>query len=171
MIYIQPKKHSKVPIIGILEEIDSFYWPKMHLWKGAKKNWAGPPPLIWTKSKRTATFFRDGVPYFRSHSLAIACLIFWWTDRSSGLFLLFCHIHIFTFFGWVQNFNWSYLSNSTSAVKLGKFRRDLNIRNIKTYLVIHILITRKHRKKAALHKLSGKSSSDVLSVLSVLSVL
>ena len=32
----------------------------MHLWKGDKKNWAGPgppPPLIWTKSKRQATFF------------------------------------------------------------------------------------------------------------------
>ena len=31
------KKQFKVQIIGILEEIDSFYWPKMHLWKGAKK--------------------------------------------------------------------------------------------------------------------------------------
>ena len=27
----------KVQIIGILEEIDSPYWPKMHLWKVDKK--------------------------------------------------------------------------------------------------------------------------------------
>ena len=37
----------KVQIIGILQEIDSFYWPKMHLWKGAKKFGRGPPLLIW----------------------------------------------------------------------------------------------------------------------------
>ena len=49
-----------VQIIGILEEIDSFYWLKMHLWKGA-------PPLIWTKSKRTVAFFRDNVPYAESN--------------------------------------------------------------------------------------------------------
>ena len=28
---IQPKKQSNVQILGILEEIDSFYWPKMQL--------------------------------------------------------------------------------------------------------------------------------------------
>ena len=45
-------------IIGILEKIDSFYWPKMHLWKGDKKFEQGPPPpLIWKKSKRTAVLF------------------------------------------------------------------------------------------------------------------
>ena len=41
---MQPKKQFKVQIIGILEEIDSFYWPKMHLWKSAKKFGQGPPP-------------------------------------------------------------------------------------------------------------------------------
>ena len=59
---IQPKKQFKVQIIGILEEINSFYWPKMHLWKGDKKFGQGPPPLIWTKSKRWATFFRETFP-------------------------------------------------------------------------------------------------------------
>ena len=38
------KKQFKVQIIGILEEIDSFYWPKMHLWKVNKKIGQGPPP-------------------------------------------------------------------------------------------------------------------------------
>ena len=34
-------------IIGILEEIDSFSWPKMHLWKGDKKlGRALPPPHL-----------------------------------------------------------------------------------------------------------------------------
>ena len=55
---IQPKKELKVQIIGILEEINFYFWPKMHLWKGDKKFGQGPPPLIWTKSKRTAAFFR-----------------------------------------------------------------------------------------------------------------
>ena len=58
------QKQFKVQIIGILEEIDSFYWPKLHLLKGAKKFGQDPPPsLIWTKSKRTADFFsRENVP-------------------------------------------------------------------------------------------------------------
>ena len=29
-VYMQPKKQLKVQYIGIFEEIDSFYWPKMH---------------------------------------------------------------------------------------------------------------------------------------------
>ena len=68
---IQPKKQFKVQIIGILEEIDSFYWPKMHWLKGAKKFGQAPPShshLIWTKSKRTA-FFRDAFPC-TAHTLA-----------------------------------------------------------------------------------------------------
>ena len=31
ILYMQPKKQLKVQYIGIFEEIDSFYWPKMHL--------------------------------------------------------------------------------------------------------------------------------------------
>ena len=42
----------KVQIISILEEIDSFYWPKMHLWKGAKKFGPANP----------AVFSRETVP-------------------------------------------------------------------------------------------------------------
>ena len=30
---MQPKKQLKVQYIGIFEEIDSFYWPKMHIYK------------------------------------------------------------------------------------------------------------------------------------------
>ena len=36
--YIQPKQQFKFQIIGILEEIDSYYWPKMHLWKDDKQD-------------------------------------------------------------------------------------------------------------------------------------
>ena len=36
--YLAPLMYGfKVQIIGILEEIDSFYWPKLHLWKGDKR--------------------------------------------------------------------------------------------------------------------------------------
>ena len=53
---IKPKKQFKVQIIGILEEIDSFYRPKMHLWEGAKKNWTGPPPSFGQKPKEQQFF-------------------------------------------------------------------------------------------------------------------
>ena len=36
------KKQFKVQIIGVLEEMDSFYWQKMQLWKGGKKIGQGP---------------------------------------------------------------------------------------------------------------------------------
>ena len=32
-VYMQPKKQLKVQYIGIFEEINSFYWPKMHFLK------------------------------------------------------------------------------------------------------------------------------------------
>ena len=35
--YMQPKKQLKVQYIGIFEEIDSFYWPKMHLLREGQK--------------------------------------------------------------------------------------------------------------------------------------
>ena len=67
------KKRFKVQIIGIFEEIDSYYWPKMHLWKGAKKFEQGPPPpLIWTKFKRTAAFFSECFLLERSEEIKIA---------------------------------------------------------------------------------------------------
>ena len=58
------KWQLEVQIIGILEEVDSFYWPKLHLWKGAQKlGWPPPPtPFIWTKSIKTAVFFRETFP-------------------------------------------------------------------------------------------------------------
>ena len=40
---LQPKKQFKIQIIGILEERDSFYWLKMHLWNGDKKFGQAPP--------------------------------------------------------------------------------------------------------------------------------
>ena len=45
---MQPKKQLKVQYIGIFEEIDSFYWPKVHFLKkkGQKSRaWVDPPPL------------------------------------------------------------------------------------------------------------------------------
>ena len=47
---MQPKKQLKVQYIGIFEEVDSFYWPKMHFLKKGQKIRAlvdptPPPPL------------------------------------------------------------------------------------------------------------------------------
>ena len=56
---IQPKKQSKVQIIGILEKIDK----KCSQEKVPKNLGMEGPPLIWTKSKRTAAFFREPFPY------------------------------------------------------------------------------------------------------------
>ena len=57
---IQHKKQFKVQIIGILEEIHSFYLPNMHF-LGAKNFWQGPPPSFGKNSKRTVAFFRDPI--------------------------------------------------------------------------------------------------------------
>ena len=57
---MQPKKQLKVQCIGIFEEIDSFYWPKMHFLKKGQKirAWADPPhPLIRAMPERKR-FFR-----------------------------------------------------------------------------------------------------------------
>ena len=54
---IQPKNQFKVQIIVILEEIDTFYWPKMHLWKGEKKFGQGPPPPHLDKIQKYSSFF------------------------------------------------------------------------------------------------------------------
>ena len=52
---MQSKKQLKVQYIGIFEEIDSFYWPKMHCLKEGQKirAWVDPPPpLIMPERKR-----------------------------------------------------------------------------------------------------------------------
>ena len=55
---IQPKKQLKFQIIGILEEIDSFYWPKMHFFKRCqKKIEQPPPPSIHSGNARKNAFF------------------------------------------------------------------------------------------------------------------
>ena len=56
------KKQLKVQIIGILEEIDSIYWPKMHLWKGAKKIGEGPPPPHLDNIQKDSSFFSGCLP-------------------------------------------------------------------------------------------------------------
>ena len=60
---IQPKKQFKVQIIGIMEELNSFYLPKMHLWKGEKKlDRALLPPSHLDKIHKNSSFFRDPFP-------------------------------------------------------------------------------------------------------------
>ena len=49
---MQPKKQLKVQYIGIFEEIDSFYWPKMH-----------PPHNSGNSRKKTFFFFIEVFPY------------------------------------------------------------------------------------------------------------
>ena len=52
------KKQFKVQIICILEEINSFYWPKMHLRKGDKNlDRALPPPWFRQNPKEQQLFF------------------------------------------------------------------------------------------------------------------
>ena len=43
---MQPKKQLKVQCIGIFEEIDSFYWPKMHFLKKGQKNFIDVFPKV-----------------------------------------------------------------------------------------------------------------------------
>ena len=64
---MQPKKQLKVQYIGIFEEIDSFYWPKMHFLKKGQKirAWVEPPPtLIRAMPERKRFFFIDVFPFF-----------------------------------------------------------------------------------------------------------
>ena len=55
---MQPKKQLKVQYIGIFEEIDSFYWPKLQLLKKGQKSraWVDPPPLILEMPERKRFF-------------------------------------------------------------------------------------------------------------------
>ena len=39
-------RHLNDHIIGILEKIDSFYWPKMHFLKMCQTIWTGPGPAL-----------------------------------------------------------------------------------------------------------------------------
>ena len=57
MLYLfNLKSQFKAQIIGILEEIDSLYWPKMHLWKGAKKLGRALPPPDLDKIQKNISF-------------------------------------------------------------------------------------------------------------------
>ena len=66
---MQPKKQLKVQYIGIFEEIDSFYWPKMHFLKEGQKNrvWVDPPPLFGQCPKENV-FFHWGLPLAETFS-------------------------------------------------------------------------------------------------------
>ena len=82
VIYTTYKKF-KVQIISILEEIDSFYWQKMHIWKDDIKIGEGPPPpLIWTKSKRTAIFSRETLPKRKGQGTGVILVPFWTCELS-----------------------------------------------------------------------------------------
>ena len=51
---MQPKKQLKVQYIGIFEEINSFYWPKIHFLKEGQKILAMP--------ERKRFFFIEAFP-------------------------------------------------------------------------------------------------------------
>ena len=62
---MQPKKQFKVQYIGIFEDIDTFYWPKMHFLKKGQKIRAvldPPPPLIRAMPERKRFFSIDVTP-------------------------------------------------------------------------------------------------------------
>ena len=52
-VYMQPKKQLKVQYIGIFEEIDSFYWPKVHFLKKGQKIRAWVDPHSGNARKKT----------------------------------------------------------------------------------------------------------------------
>ena len=70
------KKQFKVQIIVILEEIYSFYWPKMHLWKGDKKFGEGPSPPhpLLEKIQKNSTIFSGCPPLCVIRSLKFKVL-------------------------------------------------------------------------------------------------
>ena len=77
----------KVQIIGILEEIDSFYWPKMHLWKGAKKFGQGPasPPDL-DKIQKNSSFFSWDSPLHKMQMIAKPLGNNWWLSNCCAVF-------------------------------------------------------------------------------------
>ena len=82
------KKQFKVQIIGILEKIDSYNWPKMHLWKVDKKFGQGPPSF-GQNPKEQQLFFRETFPYLSQsfHSKQLIAFILpgplWWHSRGT----------------------------------------------------------------------------------------
>ena len=54
---MQPKKQLKVQYIGIFEEMDSFYWPKMHFLKEGQKIWAWVDPPLFGQCPKENVFF------------------------------------------------------------------------------------------------------------------
>ena len=62
---MQPKKQLKGQYIGIFEEIDSLYCPKMHFLKEGQKIRAreDPPPLIRAMTERKRFFSIEAFPY------------------------------------------------------------------------------------------------------------
>ena len=68
---MQPKKQLKVQYIGIFEEIDSFYWQKMHFLKEGQKIWAGvdPPPPHGGNARKKTFFLIDAFPKLLIFSL------------------------------------------------------------------------------------------------------
>ena len=64
LVYMQPEKQVKVQYIGIFEEIDSFYWPKMHFLKKGQKirAWVDPPPSFGPERKEESFFSVDVFP-------------------------------------------------------------------------------------------------------------
>ena len=63
--------------IWISEEIDSFHWPKMHLWKGAKKL-GSPPPGHSDIIQKKSSFFRETVPKFTASEWGCDTEMYWW---------------------------------------------------------------------------------------------
>ena len=74
-------------LIGILEEIDSFYWPKMHLWKSSKKNSGRALPPSFEQNPKESIFSQKNVPYIcmclycvwkASDQLLVGRSVCWW---------------------------------------------------------------------------------------------
>ena len=97
---MQPKKQLEVQYIGIYEEIDTSYWPKMHfLKKGQKIRASVEHPLIRAMSERKR-FFNWCLPLLTLSSISIDDLVLkftfveWFYDYWRILLIMIVFTHI-----------------------------------------------------------------------------
>ena len=64
---MQPKNQLKFQYIGIFEEINSFYWPKMHFLKEGQqfRAWVDPSPPHSGNARKKTFFLIEAFPKYK----------------------------------------------------------------------------------------------------------